>query len=78
MCFARGLHETFGHFRFRTAINVLGDAIGAGIVFHLSKKELEKMDQEAMEDAANGDIALKEKPNGIGNGEANAAFDERL
>ena len=28
------------HFRFRTALNVLGDALGAGIVFHLSKKEL--------------------------------------
>jgi hypothetical protein len=26
--------------RFRTAINVLGDAIGAGIVAHLSKEEL--------------------------------------
>ena len=26
--------------RFRTAINVLGDAIGAGIVYHLSKNEL--------------------------------------
>merc|ERR1712111_83184 len=29
--------------RFRTAINVLGDAIGAGIVYHLSKDELSKM-----------------------------------
>jgi Na+/H+-dicarboxylate symporter len=28
--------------RFRTAINVLGDAFGAGIVNHLSKKDLEK------------------------------------
>ena len=27
--------------RFRTMINVLGDAIGAGIVSHLSQKELE-------------------------------------
>ena len=27
--------------RFRTAINVLGDSIGAGIVYHLSKEELE-------------------------------------
>ena len=32
--------------RFRTAINVLGDAIGAGIVYHLSKEELSKMDQQ--------------------------------
>jgi Na+/H+-dicarboxylate symporter len=29
--------------RFRTAINVLGDSVGAGIVAHLSKKELEEM-----------------------------------
>jgi len=31
--------------RFRTAINVLGDALGAGIVAHLSKEELEQMDE---------------------------------
>ena len=30
-------------FRFRTAINVLGDCVGAGIVAHLSKKDLEEM-----------------------------------
>ncbi|KAL1138026.1 hypothetical protein AAG570_009721 [Ranatra chinensis] len=29
--------------RFRTSINVIGDSLGAGIVAHLSKKELEKM-----------------------------------
>lgn len=29
--------------RFRTAINVLGDSIGAGIVYHLSKDELDTM-----------------------------------
>ncbi len=28
--------------RFRTAINVLGDAYGSGIVEHLSKKELQR------------------------------------
>ncbi|CAG0916461.1 unnamed protein product [Notodromas monacha] len=32
--------------RLRTSINVLGDAYGAAIVFHLSKEELDKMDQE--------------------------------
>merc|ERR1712098_923011 len=35
--------------RFRTTINVLGDSIGAGIVNHLSKEELirlDKLDQE--------------------------------
>jgi hypothetical protein len=31
----------FFSFRFRTAINVLGDSIGAGLVYHLSKKELD-------------------------------------
>ena len=31
--------------RCRTTINVLGDSIGAGIVNHLSKGELENMDQ---------------------------------
>ena len=30
--------------RFRTAINVLGDSIGAGIVDHLSKKDLKELD----------------------------------
>merc|ERR550519_1916557 len=30
--------------RFRTAINVLGDSIGAGIVYHLSKNELDQME----------------------------------
>merc|ERR1711923_537181 len=30
--------------RFRTAINVLGDSIGAGIVSHLSQNELETLD----------------------------------
>jgi Na+/H+-dicarboxylate symporter len=30
--------------RFRTAINVLGDSIGAGLVYHLSKKELQDTD----------------------------------
>jgi len=35
--------------RFRTAINVLGDSIGAGLVYHLSKKELEEFKKGAME-----------------------------
>lgn len=29
--------------RFRTSINIIGDAYGAGIVHHLSKKELEEI-----------------------------------
>lgn len=32
--------------RFRTAVNVLGDAFGAGIVSHLSTSELLKMDED--------------------------------
>jgi len=32
--------------RIRTSINVLGDAFGAGIVYHLSKEELDKYDVE--------------------------------
>lgn len=35
--------------RFRTAINVLGDSIGAGLVYHLSKKELEDVSNKKME-----------------------------
>ncbi|XP_076353695.1 excitatory amino acid transporter 1-like isoform X3 [Tachypleus tridentatus] len=32
--------------RLRTAVNVLGDAFGAGIVAHLSKDDLKKLDEE--------------------------------
>ncbi|CAL7936757.1 unnamed protein product [Xylocopa violacea] len=32
--------------RIRTSINVLGDGYGAGIVYHLSKGELDKIDQD--------------------------------
>lgn len=35
--------------RFRTAINVLGDSIGAGIVYHMSKRELENFEMGARE-----------------------------
>lgn len=38
--------------RLRTSINVLGDAYGAGIVYHLSKDELDRMDAERGADAA--------------------------
>ena len=48
--------------RFRTAINVLGDSIGAGIVSHLSQKELKEVvemeeDNEGM-DNGNGCMEL--------------------
>lgn len=45
--------------RFRTALNVLGDAIGTGIVYHLSKAELEAMVREKLVSA--GDLKLTEK-----------------
>merc|ERR1719436_31772 len=40
--------------RVRTTINVLGDAIGAGIVYHLSKDELDSVSAEVNE---NGNVA---------------------
>merc|ERR1712096_546709 len=40
--------------RFRTAINVLGDSIGAGIVDHLSKGELDDADRGAALNVAEG------------------------
>lgn len=36
--------------RFRTAINVLGDSFGAGIVEHLSRNDLEEFDRLNIED----------------------------
>jgi len=33
--------------RLRTSVNVLGDAYGCGIVAHLSRKELKKLDDDA-------------------------------
>ena len=32
--------------RFRTSVNVLGDAFGAGIVHHLSRDDLAREDEE--------------------------------
>ena len=39
----------FSLFRFRTAINVLGDSIGAGIVYELSKADLEETNKKTAE-----------------------------
>ena len=36
--------------RIRTSINVLGDAFGAGIVYHLCRDDLEKIDMEVAKD----------------------------
>jgi solute carrier family 1 (high affinity glutamate transporter) protein 2 len=41
-------------FRFRTAINVLGDSIGAGLVYHLSKDELERFNAQDRQQKIDG------------------------
>lgn len=38
--------------RIRTSINVLGDAFGAGIVYHMSKDQLAEIDAEHRPDRA--------------------------
>ena len=52
--------------RFRTVINVLGDSYGAGIVYHLSKKDLEQMDQidsiEKLRESYNQTNGVEEVP----------------
>jgi len=54
--------------RFRTTINVLGDAIGAGIVYHLSKKDLEKMDEGERQQNRDGTLP-------VANGKHNEGFE---
>merc|ERR1712029_1258435 len=63
--------------RFRTAINVLGDAIGAGIVYHLSKDELSKMDSGEMpiENTNENGTVMHEISK---NGQTNKGFDEKI
>lgn len=39
------MYEEFSD-RIRTSINVLGDAFGAGIVYHYTKEELQQSDAE--------------------------------
>ena len=47
MSFQRSKNKSY--FRFRTAINVLGDSIGAGIVYELSKADLEETNKKTAE-----------------------------
>lgn len=47
--------------RFRTTVNVLGDAIGAGIVEHLSRDELREADETQMEQGREDGNELLEK-----------------
>ena len=72
--------------RFRTSINVLGDAFGAGIVAHLSRHEIRKMDMEDIDieisqklGVVNTDLpgyndSVEEKPEK--NGQVNRGFQE--
>jgi len=62
--------------RFRTAINVLGDAIGAGIVYHLSKEELSKMDQQESAPTENENGTSMQEINK--NGHINSAYEGKL
>ena len=70
------INKTFSD-RFRTAINVLGDALGAGIVYHLSKKELAEMDREIVDDPeSNGNgIRLQDSDK---DGQINSAYQEKM
>lgn len=44
--------------RFRTSVNVVGDSYGAGIVYHMSKAELDELDAHA---AKSDDIEMMTK-----------------
>ena len=50
--------------RFRTTINVLGDSIGAGIVYFLSKKELEDLPKYNANPISNGTNGKAHHANG--------------
>lgn len=45
--------------RLRTSINVWGDLLGAGIVNHLSKKEVEDMEKRELE--KEGRVAIRDE-----------------
>jgi hypothetical protein len=47
--------------RFRTMINVLGDAFGAGIVYHLCKKDLEALKPKP-DDEDETETDIEDKP----------------
>lgn len=44
--------------RFRTSVNVVGDSYGAGIVYHMSKAELDELDAQT---AKSDDIEMMTK-----------------
>lgn len=47
--------------RLRTSINVLGDAYGAGIVYHLTKDDLARMDADRVLDTADSGLVANVK-----------------
>jgi hypothetical protein len=59
--FLKRVADIFLRDRLRTSINVLGDAYGAGIVYHLSKDELDRMDAERNVEAAESGLAVSVK-----------------
>lgn len=59
--FFKGVVDIFLRDRLRTSINVLGDAYGAGIVYHLSKDELDRMDAERIVDTAESGLVVSVK-----------------
>merc|ERR1719333_1491505 len=61
--------------RFRTAINVLGDSIGAGLVYHLSKNDLANM--KSVDGEAELEVISDLKKNG-GNHNEGLEFNERM
>ncbi|KAL4236067.1 Excitatory amino acid transporter 3 [Mactra antiquata] len=67
--------------RFRTAINVLGDSYGAGIVEGLSKKDLEEFDRQHTTNQDDDTASINQK-DGIGNpvfvNDVKPALNERL
>lgn len=42
--------DTHNRDRFRTSVNVVGDSYGAGIVYHMSKAELDALDAQHKSD----------------------------
>jgi len=63
--------------RVRTSINVLGDSMGAGIVEHLSREDLEEMDRlaaEAGENGGSGEGGDKEGEMFVSKGQNNFAY----
>ena len=61
------------HFRFRTAINVLGDSFGAAIVAHLSRDEIIKEDISGNRKKSSSQLEMGERSKGH---EIDLAFSE--